>query len=33
MCVGVYLTLTFYIDLGDIHLAALTARIYDAALT
>ena len=33
MCVGVYLALTFDIDIGDVHLAALTARIYNAALT
>lgn len=33
MCVGVYLALTFDIDIGDVHLTALTARINNAALT
>ena len=33
MCVGVYLALTFDIDTDDVHLAALAARVYDAAHT
>ena len=30
---GVYLALTFDIDTDDVHLAALAARVYDAAHT
>lgn len=33
MCVGVYLALTFDIDTDNVHLAALAARVYNAAHT